>query len=706
MKVNVGNAKTDKKYLHDRSHDVSTTSDFGFMQPLMVDEVIGNSTCELRTGQIVQMMNLSKPTFGTMYLKTYHVFVPMESIYHPYASLRAGQTYMGANSTYIPQQVMSLNTALLSYICKLMSDIVIFKLDGNEFISSYNIQFSTTNATYISSWQNVFVQWAEDCEKYITNSNVPFYLYNNNDFVNFTRYLSVYDKDTNGDPIFDGYDWIDTFQIVPQGGNAENYVIAGKYHDSALNFRKVCYGCGYKLLWDNTQVSALPLFAYWKVYYDLFYPQRDLTWKDTAAAGIQEWCEQYGRFIFTAGSTGLVYQKLGLLVQFVKDICTAYYTKSPDFVSSHITGQRISTVPNTNISVIDAYSGNLDKVGTLSNPNSGVGIGTNVSTAGNVSYLASINNGLLNQSALDLLQRVYHRINAHTAIGGDIRTYLKSQLGIDYLDEDETYWIGATSVPISADPVVSQAETPQGFLGELSAFGRAGDGNKSFKYSCDVPGYWVCLATVVPEARFAQGMDMSLKHLKKDDFFDANYDSQTLLPTEKKYIFAESQFDNLVTPADFSSSFGNIPNYFEYCVKQNLINGDMSLRSTRATYLPFNLDILLPYTDSTYFNNTQETVCFVDSLNPTYLVNGTIWRYIGLYKWIGGFDRIFRVSGDGDKPWNAFPTTYGIFASRSISDNFLIHNYMDYKVWSTKLPCRDAFQTGAFDSDSFAIEKA
>lgn len=691
MKVKVKNAKVLPHHKHDLTHDVSTTYDWGHMQPLMCRELPAGSKSTLRVGQIVRLMSMVLPTFGRLSLNTYNVFVPMESIFHPYASLRAGQTYMGANRTYIPQQVLTITPWFLNCICKSMSTISIF--NGQPVfngIRGFYVDKSQVQPEVITEeLYNAYLEQTLSSQLIQTElfSDISYL----RKFVKFDNHQHFYN--------FDGYDWIDTFRT-----SDSYYIVCGKYHESARNFRKVLYGLGYKLIDNFEPVSALPLFAYYKAWFDLFAPQRDITWKDTACAGIQEYCEQNG--IFNLYYDDFLAEKTDILYQFILDLCSTYYTQSPDFVSAHITGQRISTVANDLFATMDSRNEVLNSIGTNNTViNGGVSFtNSNVAPVGR----------LLNQSNLDLLERLTHRINAKTVIGGKIREFLKTQLGADYLDEDETYWIGSQKLDINISPVFSNAQTEQGYLGEFAGQGAGGTQGETFTYENKVDGFWICMSAIVPDSRFAQGMDMNLKHVRKNDFYDPMFDSITLLPTSKKYIFAEANFSNrVVTPSDdyqmqtsdaFEASFGNIPNMIEYCIAQNIQNGDMSLRSKRSSYLPFTLDKLLPYTEE--YDGDLTVSLFNTPLDI--VVNSTIWQYIGLYKWIGNYNRIFQNSG------TVYPSMIqdirdgknGIFYNQGYDDNFIGHNVLDFKVWNTKLPIRNSFQTGAFDEGAISLEKA
>jgi hypothetical protein len=620
----------------------------------------------------------------------------MESIYHPYGSFRAGQTYMGSNATYIPTEVLNVKPSFWDACCKLMSHVAMFKLDNNASFSVDNVKFNPQTVTYLAPGSADKIQCVNDWMLHLAfgDTNAVSWFTNMN-YLQQYQY-TIFSNDPNLKS-WESYDW---FDVVQSSSSASTfYLVCGYYNESARNLRKLLYGCGYKLIHDSEPVSALPVFAFYKAYFDLFYPKRTMTWKDMACAGIQEYCEQFGQFSL---DTFVLQNKPALLFQFILDLCTVYYTQSPDFVSSHISGQKIANVVEE-VRRGPEFGGTPSLVG----PNNYAGGTPSIGyeTVDNISIKGTaISNNLLNQSNLDILQRMYHRINAKTAIGADIRAFLKTQLGVDYLDEDESYWIGANTLDININPVFSNAETSDGFLGEFAAQGSAGGSSDTWSYEAKVDGYWIMMATIVPDGRMCQGMDMNLRHVRKVDFFDHQYDSLTLVPTPKKYIFSERQFSQNAFSEDFNGGFGNMPNYIEYCVADNIQNGDISLMSKRASFLPFTLDKLLPYSAVRVPSSTE---VIIENTSLGIIVNSELWRYVGYFKWLGQYARIFRNSGKYYPLNNSFSQLYNsMFYSRGLDDNFISHNRIIINTWNSKLPVRDSYQTGAFDKSSVAVEKA
>lgn len=706
MKVNVPKQGDLKRYKHDLKHDVSTTSDVGFLQPFMIQEFPGNSHCKVTCGQIVRFANMVKPTFGEISLNTYNVFVPIESIYHPYESLRTQQTYMGANATYIPQSVIKVSPFILNIFMRCMSDIEVWTAsagtlddsDGSNIVFAAgaftNVTSATTGYTYIDQMLSDWNGMAQDFDYQSSPATII-----KNELASKIgsdpRVFKVSTSSELGD--VKGYDWI---YCMKGSGSTPDKVFGGRYHRAARNIRKVLYAAGFKLFDSSEPLTFLPVMAYYKAWFDLFAPQRNTTWKDEAFAGFQEYCEQYGKFIvddfLDVSSIG---QPGELFVQMILDLAKCYITQNPDFVSAHITGQRIGTTPN--ITAPYYPGGRTLSNGYVSTINSQVPTLSDLGTNDRPNATALAN--LLTPMGLELLQKVQKRTNVHTALGGRVRELLKSITGDDYLGEDRSYWIGAQKVDVVISPVFNTAESSEAALGQFAgaAFGSSAKSEKTLTYDCDQLGFWVCFGTMVPDSRFAQGMNMMLKHVGQYDFYDPMIDSSTMVPTPKKYIFAERQIA-MRGDKDLEGSFGNVPAQIEYCVHQNLQNGDMSLMSTRASYLPWTLDKLLPYDNVGKLWNGDY---IYRRLDPDLLVNGTIWRFIGLSRWIGQYDRIWEQDGGIQEGSSQVWDDILFYNGSAIDDNITVQCTIFANYWHSKLPVRDSYHTGVID-DGMTVEMA
>lgn len=699
MKTNIPSVNGLKHYVHDLSHDVNTTSDWGFCQPLVCQEIQGKgSKITIRPAQVCRLMPMVFPTFGRIEVKNYSVFVPIESVYHPYGSFRAQQTYQGSNSQYIPDMVISASSALHSLVLKCLSQWTVIHIPDDSTVNSIKVGFNAAESTVLYPLES-----ATDSQEYdeVTaswKSNVSLYVFDQSGYIpDYWLQYRTYGASSFSENAKKTaqYDWIDYVEV-----SGRKYLVCGKYTIAAKNIRKVLIGCGYQVLWDSELLSFLPLLAYYKGWFDLFHPQRDITWKDTNAAALQEYCEQYGIFNLNLHSpSSIISVRPNQLFDFYLDLAQCYYTQSPDFVSAHITGQATDTVASEERffmgSSNDLYSVNFEKPYQASFTR----VNSTATLAVNDLYQQ------ISQSGLQLLRQLSIRNNAKSLIGGDVEKFLKEILGTGYKEQDDSFWIGSSKFDVNVQPVFSNAETEDGWLGEFAGQGSGSSNGDQFTYINKYDGFVLTYMCVVPESRMCQGINMNLKHVKAVDFYDKAFDHYTLLPTSKKFIYAQQQFDNLLDPLQWNDSFGNIPNYIEYRVAPNVQNGDFSLRSTRETYQPFTLDRLLPGTES--FDNGPGSLSYVQNLDPAILVNSPIWRYVGLYQFIGNYNRIFKNSGIVSVSIASINESFNnIFYSTGFDDNIVIDCYLEFKVSNIMDPISDSMMLIPFDGHASSIEMA
>lgn len=672
-----------KKYLHVLDHENTTTASFGFVQPIMVNERAAKDMVDIRTGQSVFLAPMSKPTFGKVVLKTYHSFVPFSDIWHPWESFLAGQTYSGSDVTYIPENVPSIIQGFFSKLLTFDSKIVVYKF------SSWTITNNGLNLGKMQecTYEEAFRAVAHYRSSADTDLRLPIIFDEIKEYVHGT--MEIGDVSDS----LPSSDWYMPFLFE---GNY--YVFFGYYNTRAKNIRKVLVGCGYQLNWLTSDVSLLPLFCYFKAYFDLFNPPRDRTWKETAAFGFMERVEQNDLAGFNQWYGDQICRQR--FFKFFFGLAMCFYTQNPDYVSAHIVGNanEISTQSEVNI------------VTTNDNGQPALENQVNVSTGMQPNLIIDGSNLL--QQGLDILKQMYYRINSATAIGGRIKAFLRSEYGNTQFDEPESNFIGSQSVDCHISLVESTAATDDAYLGQYAAIGRADDGGREFHFECKTQGCVVSLMAVVPVTRYAQAVDPNLNHLQRYDYFTERFDSITLVPTPKYNIFGVQEV--YAENTDFLQGFGNIPNYMEYKTKYNILNGDMSLGSTRTGYLPFTLNKLLPYLVSNYIGSSRPNQVLpqsvLENLNPDLLVASSRWRYIGKEKWLGYFDRIFIESGTASDGIS-IPTQStddqrdGYILEGNQDDPFIIYNFMDYKVHSFALPVADSWQTGAF-GDNFEVEKA
>ena len=683
-----------KKHLHNLVRQGVTTASFGFCQPFQCREMISQDHIQMRCGQMIRLQPVEKPTFGRLNVKTYHTYVPIEDIWHPFASFLDGKTYSGANKSYIPIKVPFLPLGFLTFLVYLHSGVRIFGAQGT---------YKTANGVYANSAfqpdaaeearvniNDIFGPIVADlfANNFLTVADAKaictLYQSGNLGFTSFT-------KDTSINSIR-SCDWFVTYT---NPNDNEVYIIGGRLNEAGKNLQKIMLGCGYQLNFGSKEEkSILKLAAYYKAWFDLFAVQRNVTWKQTKWFQTMEYIEQYG----VDDVSEAIHNTLGttrLFIDAFDELKLCYYTQSPDYVSAHISGTAIE-------------NGSSDRFDLLeTNVASGQGIVRSVNTQSTSltpqdrqpSYSGQSYAGLplITQQGLDVLKQLYKYVNIKTAVGGRIADFMRSIFGSDYRDEKESNFIGAQTINVDINPVMSQAETTEGYLGEFAGQGFGSGAGEMFDFTASCPGYLISMFAIVPDARWAQCDDPDTHHLTKFDFFTDMFDALTLLPSRKSFVYNSFALtDQDSANYGYDAAFGNIPNYSEYKTDHDFVSGELAMTSVQSNLLPFSMSKLLPFT---FVRNDR-----VVNLNYNGVVAGDWWRYIGLYRQIGNFDRIFVNEPSPKDPTSIQEAVSWLEYTRA-SDNFVVYLYLDRKVHSKALPMSQSFQTDGFQN-SIKVQKA
>lgn len=478
--------------------------------------------------------------------------------------------------------------------------------------------------------------------------------------------------------------------------------------------RKILIGLGYKIACVNGRVSLIPLMSYYKSYFDLFAPKRFIKYSQTNAYKLINYCVQYGVSFYTAinGTFASVannsnYYKNGPIFRdFVTDLSRCYYTEDTDYYSSQIIGLSNVYGDTLSQSYLGQYNSGQEHLDSIEQPNSN-----------SVPLVDLSGNNSHTQVQQNILSRLTNLVNRRSLLGGKIFEYLKSTFGIKMdvdksIDNDSSY-ISSDSLDVEFSDVFSTAETSEGTLGEYAGKSVAAGYGNGITYDTDQFTYIITLGVIVPRTQYVQGIEPCLRHIGYSDFYNSSFDGLTLIPSRRDE-FVCPQFGFYDKYANIASSFGNKPLYSEYKTKQQgVLNGDLSLNSTVNTYDSFTLD--RKFTDRVFSDiiNYPESGQQPNSSNlkleyRTYLPNmvnvtaGVQWRYVGLYKQYGNFDRIFVNSGVIDN-YNSLHA-YGFESNPYINkesrrdyyrddDNLIIHYILDYKLNSPMLSSADSYLT-------------
>lgn len=664
MALNIGKIKLGKEKGKRNSFnldfDNTTTIDFGEIQPIFMKEMVPDTDMTVDVSSFVRLAPMPLPTYGRASYKTFHTFVPMQEIWDAWESFISKTSYTHGSSIYVPGIVPNVSQNALS--CEVIRDAKMSIYANTQ--SGCTLQTSAQAQTTLSSFK----------------ANYFFDAYSQ-------RIAPVLAQDVKTAVTLESADYVLSIS---------GYVCAVRLQSRGARLRKILLGLGYQVSFDkgsrSNMCSILPLVAYYKAYFDIFNPQRDITWKSTSTYMFMETIElnNYSdiKSNFIVGSAATTSNRTKWY-NFLSDLESCWFTDSMDFASAHIdtpaiaaSGSRIATTPIQNT------------------PDYGI---QDVNTQPFINVHGS---SQISQAQLNILKKLYAWSNKNTILGQRVAEYLKVHYGSDVLGDRKSNFIGNSNINIQISDVMSTSDTSdQGgkVLGEYGGKGVGYGQSNKLHFHSDCFGYWISMATVVPDSTFFQGIDPNVMHCDVDEFFTPAFDAVGYQVTPKACICGDTSV--LVdTVTDNSASFGYIPRYTEYKVSKNIVNGDVSRRAYADDLLPYTLDKVISDNSVSYTGvRDDETGAYpyVTFTNNRGNLPGasTSWRYIsGDTSYLTNFNRIFY----NDEELNGSRYGLDIFER---PDNFVIHNLISVKMVAPMLQISDSFETES-NEDSISVQKS
>lgn len=216
------------------------------------------------------------------------------------------------------------------------------------------------------------------------------------------------------------------------------------------------------------------------------------------------------------------------------------------------------------------------------------------------------------------------------------------------------------------------------------------DNGGSLTWNADAPGFWITLGCITPQSRYYQGVDPALGHIDRFSIYESTWDGLGFEITPEDVICSAG---DVVTPdmqVGTPNGFGFIPRMSSYKVKNDRISGDMSRRSLRDTYAPYQLDKMITRVEVDA-DEEQGVLGWQSVQLPGASTN---WRYPTKFDWLGNYNRIF-ANGD--------PSNINLINPQA-TDNFIVHAVFKCDIYAPMLPISESFES--MDSDNIKVEKA
>lgn len=658
--------KSTKKYLRNTDFDNNTTMDFGFCQPLFCQFLLPDSNISVSAKQLVRLAPMPVPSFARVSLVNKFIFVPWSDLCGYYEAMLSNMPY---NGSVVPTQLPYVYNAYLSKCLldnSLGSVATFYEIDTTvPSPITYKMCTSVDALTYSNSLQT---QWETELSSHSC-------------YKKFTLTPAQY-KDSAVSP--NSADYLVNFVA------GEKHVIAAfRYSTRAKHLRSVLIGLGYSLaMQDWSKVIGLPLFAFYKAWFDTFAPKRSVAWTDTDVfKTIKSVSDSYlPNLCNDEDSMDIV----------LKALSDCYYVSNDDFVSVHR-----ASLENVSLSSFPFFwhDGSSALTGTF-----------DTSTQPNLSANISV-------IALDVVKRLTRFVNKDSVIGQKMSTWVRNHFNAQVANSlyQDVYQVKTDILPLQINDVFSTADTADASsqsgerLGSYAGKG-IGFGDTGCKFHSDRHGYLLCISAIVPKSGYFQGNDTSLYGLDRFTLPSADFDALGMEVTPFGFIAGDIGFTDMTASTDqkldYSAGFGFVPRFSGYKFKKNIVNGDMSRRSLIDSMSPYYLDRILQTGDALYQSLADNKFAQIRQFYPSLPKASEQWRYLTRYPWLGDYDRIFYnddvYHGSTSTPVDS--SSEDIDGSAARPDNFIVQSLFTMKIQDVLKPLAMSYDTFDEDSDNTSTE--
>lgn len=665
-KVNLGIST--KRYTHDMSFDNNTTLSFGVCQPLFCQLLNDKDKLSGNIRQLVRLAPLPVPSFGRMRLVNKLRFVQMTDICPYYEAMLSGAYVNTSDLNYLPKEVLSSTVHLLTMLVLQYSVIDYFKVDTSSSTTKYVYQNINLPSVLKEAQQVIYnaVRDAGDFEPIIPEPKPH-----------------VGNVDSAISP--DSADYLIT---------SEDSFVCFRLTERGKRLRNVLIGLGYALdISCKDRVSLLPLFAYYKAWYDCYAPSRETQWNQSNAFvlidfSFQQYITDIEGFTTAQGATEKVQKAV---LGFFEDLANTWYVANDDYVSAH----RLNAVSSNTTSFGDVTQlpfTNKDNLQTRLQFMEG----STPSVQGSRT---------INQFTLETLQRVSKFLNKDTVIGKKVSTWLKAHYGADVASSFFKDSVSLDDVVVSCNinDVFSTADTTSSDgsgeqLGSYAGKG-LGFGDGSFKFTAPTFGYFVVVSCLVPDSKYFQGIDPTLFGVDRFSLPNTDFDALSYEVTPSSFLCAHNDIFVSGQTSTSDKGFGFVPRYSAFKTRRNIVNGDMSRRGTIASYSPYYLDKILTENAIHSEKNADGSYNFVAVNNPL-PVASEVWRYPTRYPWLGNFNRIFYNSGGDSFDDASSDDAANDFINAPIDDNFIVQSVVSMKLTNGLKPISQSYDVYDEDMDN------
>lgn len=529
-KENINTAITESTHL-DLSHVHITTANFMQLSPIYNKEMVPGEKIDVNVETFSRMNSMPVPTYGRCNIKNRAYFVPFRTVFRGWTDFITDAPHHNSmNNTEIPSTILSsVPTVTNKVLIDAMTTVQYVYGAGSQSSQSGNWDYAAVGSTQ-----------------------------------------SDYD-----------------FKM--SDGRYYKFTCVGR------QINKILESLGYKVNWnisDTTVYSALPLLAWCKVYIDWYFPS---VYTNTA---------EYSYLSLLCNSdTGIPAQLNSVDVGRILQMCYTCYD-SDYFVSAWDKPNEPSDdtfYSNFRLVNLDAATlyGNIGTgtatytpdAGYVTNNGSAPSANTRLgnATAPFISpYVTATGAGSstigvatpISQYLLHGLHALTDYMKRHQLAGSRAMDRYLARFGKALPAEklNRSIYLGSQVVPVQFGDVMSTADTENASVGDYAGKGLAYGQNGNFTFSTNEYGMFIIVSTITPATGYYQGIDRTVKHVSKLDFWTPEFDSLGVQAITADELYVTRHGDSsLADVALHESIFGFAPKYAEYKVGRDQVTGNFRI---------------------------------------------------------------------------------------------------------------------------------
>ena len=667
-----------KNYTHNMSFDNNTTMDFGFLQPLLSQYMLPNSSISVNSKQLVRLAPMPTPSFARMYLQNYARFVKMTDVVPYYESLLSGISFTTPSGQSVkPTQMPVTTNSFLLWNLLVLSKCSVYE---KYSLGSVGDDFAYKPLDVVGSLEDKF--------KYMLQNRFGFV---DTDWTYKPEFTTA---KYSVSPLQSDYTI-----LYSDSESRKDYMFCFQFSARAKRLRKAFLGLGYSLNGeDNKLVSIAPLLAYYKAYYDYFGLTRDIQFEQTNCFKIIQYIWDYNvNFFQLIGHVSS--QPLSIFILFLRDFQNLYYTDASSYIAAHRAfpmngaGSRLPNINTGVYSLVNYASSSSSASRTYLQPNQ-FSVPANPADPPQFTWLS-----------IDLLRRLSRFVSKDSVIGKRLSDWVKVHYGSDVSFDlfKDSFSISEWRTPIDIDDVFSTSETADvgnankgDYLGAYAGKG-IGFGKGGFTFKAPTHGFVFVMSCIVPITNIFQGNDPTLYAIDNDTIPHPEFDALGYEFTPKGVFMSDNFLLGVKDDLSLTTKgFGWVPRYTGFKVKKNIVNGDMYCGYFKRDLLPY-------FNDRLILNHSAQCIDVTDTDGkPTgnfrFYFNtnnvpsaSTSWQQICKYGFLSNYNRLFyNVKSDTDfvsTESGDFIFDYGEF------DNFICQTVFDVKVKNWLKPVQNSYDT-------------